>query len=119
MELPEIQGYEDSQNTSDAPATRPLHMALRNSLAALLGIGAIGLYIWLKVQWYGHNTTVYWSLWVGAAVFAVAVCFVHALLAARFGGRRAGQFLKGIVIFALAGMLVAVWWWLRPKNGGV
>jgi UDP-N-acetylmuramyl pentapeptide phosphotransferase/UDP-N-acetylglucosamine-1-phosphate transferase len=53
------------------------------------------------------------------AGFVIVVCFAHAFLAWRWGARRAAGFLKVVVAIALAGMLAGLWWYLRPKNGGV
>jgi hypothetical protein len=90
MELPEVQHLEDPQNRSDAPVTRPWRMALRNSGAALLGIGVLMLGQWLELRFSDFRGAVAWWMWGAAAGFAVVICFVQAVLAVWLGGRGRG-----------------------------
>src|SRR5437867_1067087 len=119
MPLPDLQQLADPQTERDEHAARPLVMALRNSGVALLGIAMTAGAYWAKLHLHGPGGPTYWWMWGAAAGFVVAVCFAHALLAWRFGARRAAVFLKVVVAPALAGMLAGVWWYLQPKNGGV
>jgi hypothetical protein len=113
MELPEVQHLEDPQNRSDAPVARPMRMAIRNSAVALLGIGLIAGGIFFKLWWYENTGEVYWWILPALAAFAVVTCFAHALVAAKFGGRRATNVLKIAAALVLAAILFAVWWSLR------
>src|SRR5438094_641722 len=113
MELPEVQHLEDPQNQNDQPAARPMRMAFRNSAAALLGIGLIAAGIFFKRWWNEDTGPVYWWILPAVAAFAIATCFTHALVAARFDGRRAAAVLKVAVAIVLAAMLFGVWWSLR------
>jgi len=93
-------------------------MACRNAAVALFGIALCGGGFWLKVHLSGNGAETYWWIWAAIAAFVVAVAILHALLASWFGVHRATAFLKVVVVFALAGMLFGVWWYLRPKDGG-
>src|SRR6266536_1991758 len=63
MELPEVQHLEDPQNRSDAPVTRPWRMALRNTGAALLGIGALMVGQWLELHFSDFRGAIAWWMW--------------------------------------------------------
>jgi hypothetical protein len=117
MHLFNVKPFEDPQNEDDARPARPMRMALRNSGAALLAIGVLGLGYWLKFETGRTKGPVYWWIWGAVAAFAVLVCFAHAALASHLGARRAGNFLKVVVAIALAAMLFGVWWSLQSKNG--
>ena len=113
MELPEVQHLEDPQNQSDAPVARPMRMAIRNSAVALLGIGLIAAGIFFKRWWNEDTGPVYWWILPALVGFAIVTCCAHALVAAKFGGRRATNVLKVAAAFVLAAILFAVWWSLR------
>jgi hypothetical protein len=116
MHLPEVQPFEDTQGARDGRPSRPIAMALRNAGAALLGIGLMGGAYWLRFYGRGYRGPVYWWILGAAALYAVLICFAHALFAMRFGARRAGNALKGVVIATLVAMLVGLWWYLQPKD---
>jgi hypothetical protein len=118
MHLPEVQEFEDPQGESDARVELPIRMAVRNSVVALLAIALACGFLWAKAVGDDSGPVAFW-IWGAVAGFAVAVCFAHALLGARYGGRRAAAFLKAVTVLVLAGMLFAVWWILRPKDGAV
>ena len=91
-------------------------MAARNSAVALLGVAMTGGAYWLKMHTSGPGGPTYWWIWGALAAFVVAVCFAHAFLGFFFGARRAGTFLKVVVVLALAGMLLGLRWYLREKS---
>src|SRR6476620_5888072 len=94
MHLPELKGFEDPQGASDERVARPIRMAVRNSVVALLGIALAGAGLWVKyVNEWNSGIVAFW-IWGAVAGFAVFACCAHAFLGARFGARRAGEFLK-------------------------
>src|SRR5688500_7272838 len=85
--------------------TRPFRVGLRNSLLAVaaIGVGGIG-YLIRYSKWSGFTA---WWAWGAVAAGAVAVCFGHAYLGSRIGGRRANS----VAVLFLFGCLVALILW--------
>lgn len=78
---------------------RPFRVGLRNSVVALAAIGVGGLgYL---VRFHRLRDLRAWWMWPAVAAGAAAVCFGHAYLGARIGGRRANsvavdRFVRGV-----------------------
>ena len=82
--------------------TQPFRVGLRNSLVALAAIALGGLGYLMRFSRLTEFTA--WWAWGGVAAGAVAVCFGHAYLGSRIGGRRANS----VAVFVLLGALVAL-----------
>ena len=84
----------------------PFRTGLRNSLVAIVAIGIGGLVHLLRFPRLSEFTA--WWVWGAVVAGAVAVCFGHAYLGSRVGGRRA----NGIAVFVLVGVLFALVLWI-------
>jgi hypothetical protein len=87
--------------------SRPFHVGLRNSLVALAAIAVGGLGYLIRFSRVGEFTA--WWAWGAVAAGAVIVCFGHAYLGSRIGGRRANS----IAVLVLFGGLVALIRWMK------
>lgn len=79
--------------------TRPFNVGLRNSLVALAAIAIGGLGYLIEFSELSESTA--WWAWSAVAAGAVIMCFGHAYLGSRIGGRRA----NGIAVLVLFGFL--------------
>ena len=86
---------------------RPFHVGVRNSLVALaaIAVGGVGY----LVRFSRSSDLTAWWVWPAVAAGAVAVCFGHAYLGARIGGRRANS----VAVVILFAALVALILWME------
>lgn len=100
------------QTLAPGRITQPFQVGLRNSVVALaaIGLGGIGYLVRYSEQ---SGFTAWWA-WGAIAAGAVALCFGHAYLGARIGGRRANS----IAVFFLLGCLVILILWLQHAIDG-
>ena len=113
MQIPDVRGYEDPESESEARVVKPLRMAVRNSAAALVGVGLLWLGVWGEHYRFARPSWQFMAALGGVAGLAVLICFAHAYLGRKMGARAAGVVLKVVAALVLAGMLFGVWWSLR------